>query len=65
MGFSLLRTIRRGTVCGRYRGTETRVADLRLGGLWLKAAGFDIGQKYEVEVEDDKLTIRPKERDPE
>jgi hypothetical protein len=56
---------RYGTVCGRYRGTETRVADLRLCGLWLKAAGFDIGQKYEVEVEDGKLTIRPKERDPE
>jgi hypothetical protein len=58
--------LRRGTVCGRYRyGSEVRVSDLRLCGLWLKAAGFDIGQKYEVEVEDDKLTIRPKERDPE
>lgn len=50
---------RYGTVCGRYRDkSERRVSDMRLCGLWLKAAGFDIGQKYEVEVEAGKLTVR-------
>jgi hypothetical protein len=34
----------------------------RLSGLWLKAAGFDLGRKYEVHVEDRKLTIRAQKR---
>ena len=58
--------LRRGTVCGRYRyASKVRVSDLRLCGLWLKGAGFDIGQKYEVEVEDGQLIIRTVERHPE
>lgn len=45
-----------GTVCGRWRG-ERRVADLRLSGLWLEAAGFLVGQEYEVEVDGGRLVI--------
>jgi hypothetical protein len=55
--------LRYGTVCGRYRhGSNVRVSDLRLCGLWLKGAGFDIGQGYEVRVERNKLTIQPAAR---
>jgi len=50
------RGCRFGTVCGRWRG-EKRVADLRMSGLWLEAAGFMVGQEYEVEVDDGKLVI--------
>lgn len=51
--------IRRGTVCGCYRQhTANRVPDLHLSGLWLKGAGFDLGQKYEVHVEHGQLVIR-------
>jgi len=58
-----LKMLRRGTVCGRYRNaSNTRVPDLRLCGLWLKGAGFDLGRKYEVHVDDRKLTIRAQER---
>jgi hypothetical protein len=58
-----LKKIRRGTVCGRFRNeSNTRVSDLRLSGLWLKAAGFDLGQKYEVAVETGKLTVVATER---
>lgn len=50
---------RRGTVCGRYRHhSEHRVPDLRLCGLWLGGAGFDLGQKYEVHIETGQLLIR-------
>ncbi|HVF62271.1 MAG TPA: SymE family type I addiction module toxin [Thermoanaerobaculia bacterium] len=38
-------------------GSE-RVPDLRLSGRWLRAAGFDLGQGYEVEVRSGKLVIR-------
>ncbi len=51
-----LQTFRRGTVCGRYRH-ETRVPDLRLCGKWLRNAGFELGQKYQVMVGDGQLTI--------
>jgi hypothetical protein len=45
------------TICGRFQG-HGRVPDLRLSGKWLAAAGFDLGQQYEVEVEAGRLTIR-------
>ena len=48
---------RRGTVCGRFRA-EVRVPDLRLSGKWLVRAGFDLGQKYRVKVNEGQLTIR-------
>jgi hypothetical protein len=34
------------------------VPDLQLSGKWLGAAGFDLGQRFEVEIEAGKLTIR-------
>jgi hypothetical protein len=45
------------TICGKYRGRR-RVPDLRLMGLWLERAGFDLGRLCEVEVEAGTLTIR-------
>jgi hypothetical protein len=45
------------TVCGRWRGGR-RIPDIRLTGLWLRNAGFDLGQSIEVEVEAGALTIR-------
>jgi hypothetical protein len=58
--------VRYGTVCGRFRGGNVaRVSDMRFGGLWLKGAGFQIGQKYEIRVEGrGKLTIRAIEKHP-
>jgi len=50
---------RSGTVCGRWNGQwRRRVPDLRLSGLWLRAAGFDLGQAFEVEVRAGELVIR-------
>jgi DNA-binding protein H-NS len=48
---------RSGTVCGRWTGSG-RAPDLRLSGRWLGAAGFDLGQAYEVEVRSGRLVIR-------
>jgi hypothetical protein len=48
---------RLATICGRFQGDE-RVPDLRLAGRWLRKVGFDLGQRFEVEVEAGKLTIR-------
>jgi type I toxin-antitoxin system toxin SymE len=48
---------RSGTVCGRWTGSA-RVPDLRLSGRWLRAAGFDLEQAYEVEVRSGRLMIR-------
>ena len=45
------------TVCGRQQAGR-RVPDIRLSGLWLKSAGFDLGQELEVEVEAGALTVR-------
>jgi len=45
------------TVCGRWRGSR-RIPDIRMSGVWLKEAGFDLGQTIEVEVEAGALTIR-------
>ncbi len=45
------------TICGRWQGRQ-RVPDLRLSGLWLREAGFDLGQHFEIEVEAGRLTIR-------
>ena len=57
-------SIRHATICGRYRQDgKTRVSDLRLSGKWLANAGFEIGQKYQVRVDKDRLTIwaKPKQ----
>ncbi len=45
------------TVCGKWRGGR-RIQDIRLTGLWLRNAGFDLGRSIEVEVEAGALTIR-------
>ncbi len=50
------RVLRRATVTYRYRG-EHQVPELRLGGKWLRRAGFELGQKVAVKVEDGRLTI--------
>jgi Toxin SymE, type I toxin-antitoxin system len=49
--------LRSGTVCGRWQG-RARVPDLRLSGHWLRQAGFDLGQGYEIEVQAGRLTIQ-------
>jgi Toxin SymE, type I toxin-antitoxin system len=48
---------RRRGPCGRWSRRE-RVPDLWLSGRWLRAAGFDLGQAYEVEVRSGRLVIR-------
>ncbi len=48
---------RRGTVCYRCRN-ERQVPDLRLCGHWLERAGFDRGQKFQIQVHSGRLTIR-------
>jgi Toxin SymE, type I toxin-antitoxin system len=45
-----------GTVCGRWR-EGGKVPDLRISGAWLRKAGFDVGQVYEVAVTNGHLTI--------
>lgn len=45
------------TVCGKWRG-ERKIPDIRLMGLWLERAGFDLGRLCEVEVGAGTLTIR-------
>jgi len=45
------------TVCGRWQASR-RIPDIRLSGLWLRSAGFDLGQELEVEVEAGRLTLR-------
>lgn len=45
------------TVCGKWRGGR-KIPDLRLMGLWLERAGFELGQHCEVAVGACTLTIR-------
>ncbi len=47
---------RRITVCGQYRN-QHQVPALRLAGKWLRQAGFDLGQKVQVKVDQQRLTI--------
>ncbi len=47
---------RRLTVCGQYQN-EHQVPALRLSGNWLRHAGFDLGQKVQVQVAERRLTI--------
>jgi hypothetical protein len=46
-----------GTVSSRWRESE-QVPLVRLSGAWLRAAGFDLGQCFEVGVEEGALMIR-------
>ncbi len=55
-GESAVQVLRRGTVSYRFCH-EHQVPELRLGGKWLRAAGFELGQKYQVDVADGRLTI--------
>ena len=48
---------RAGTVSGRWYGTGAEPF-LRLSGRWLRAAGFPLGQGFEVEVRRGRLVIR-------
>lgn len=48
---------RSGTVCGRWRENK-QVPEMRLSGNWLEAAGFGLGQMFEVRVEEGALVIR-------
>lgn len=43
-------------MCGRYRD-EVQVPALQLCGKWLRSAGFDLGQKVQVQVGDGQLMI--------
>ena len=45
------------TVCGKWRGGR-KIPDLRLMGLWLEQAGFDLGRLCEIEIGSGTLTIR-------
>ncbi len=47
---------RRLTVCGQYQ-REHQVPALRLSGKWLRHAGFELGQKVQVQVDERRLTI--------
>ncbi len=47
---------RRLTVCGLHQ-REHQVPALRLSGKWLRHAGFELGQKVQVRVDDRRLTI--------
>ena len=45
------------TVCGKWRDGR-KIPDLRLMGLWLEQAGFDLGRLCEIEIGPSILTIR-------
>ncbi len=51
-----LQVFRRLTVCGQYQN-QHQVPALRLSGKWLRQAGFDLGQKVQVRVDQQRLTI--------
>ena len=50
-------TFRRGTISGRYGKDTAKVPYLRLSGHWLRRAGFELGQKFQVRVDVGRLTI--------
>ena len=47
---------RRLTVCGQYQN-QHQVPAIRIAGKWLRQAGFDLGQKIQVKVDQRQLTI--------
>ncbi len=47
---------RRFTVCGQYHN-QHQVPALRFAGKWLRQAGFDLGQKVQVQVDTGRLTV--------
>lgn len=58
---SPLGTTRRGRVHGRSRilaSGHHSYPQLNLSGDWLAAAGFPLGQRYEVDVERGRLVVR-------
>ncbi len=50
------KVFRRITVSGLYQNRH-QVPSLRLSGKWLRQAGFDLGQKVQVQVDDSRLTL--------
>jgi Toxin SymE, type I toxin-antitoxin system len=52
------RTLRRARVVSYWGGREP-VPMLRLRGKWLRAAGFALGRRLEVQVAAEELVIRP------
>jgi toxic protein SymE len=58
---SPLGTTRRGRVHGRSRilaSGHQKYPQVNLSGDWLEAAGFPLGQRYEVDVERGRLVLR-------
>ena len=53
------KTIKRAKLHAKYRASQRKdVPWLNLGGLWLAKAGFNVGQKIEIKIEDGQLTIK-------
>ena len=55
-GAAAPQVFRRLTVCGQYQN-QHQVPALRIAGKWLRQAGFDLGQKVQVKVDQRRLTI--------
>ena len=55
-GAAAPKSFRRLTVCGQYQN-QHQVPALRIAGKWLRHAGFDLGQKVQVRVDQRRLTI--------
>ena len=43
---------------GSYNYSSGQVPEMRIGGMWLSKAGFNIGDHVELAVEEDQITIR-------
>ena len=50
-------SLRRATITYRRCKGDELLPELRLGGKWLRRAGFDLGQKVQVKVDAGRLTI--------
>ncbi len=59
--FTNLRSIKISSVFIKNRWSSTVKPKLTLSGNWLADAGFDIGERVIIEVQDKKLVIRKAE----
>lgn len=50
------------TVCGQYNSSDRKVPVLILKGQWLEEAGFQIGDRVEISLDDGKLFMENKGR---